>query len=1503
MAVSRSPRPRRGWLRAQLPWLLVSQGLLVLPMSVGEAGADDWQVSRSEFDPRIIAALKAELRRRPEDGALLRRLLGLYRRYRSVDALVLELREVATAERASGWDAFLVAQAERERGHLDDASRWLETARERVQSGRPGPDRGKLSLAQSELSLKKAPPDLKGAAQHLRTALAESKPGEASRRPLLRRLADLQGQGGDHLGAEATLRELLTSATGSEAPTLRRELAETLARAGKPKEALAEWRQLEKSYGPAGDATRRGEAQLHIGELCEATQDDLGALTAYRQALSGLSSQHPLRREILEHLIALQRKRGELPALIAQLDKERPAAARSFADWELFARLYDERGDIPAAIAAYRQALRREPHSVDIRRRLIALLERSGAAAEVLREYEALITQIPGDARPYLELAERLERAGQRAQALAWLRRAAGRFGGDASLHSALCDLYQRWGENDLALAEAELLVRLDPRDESHLLTLGELYWVRGKKDRADEIWRRLLTLSPSRALGQARLADVYAEHNLMTEALDLYQKAGKGEPNNLQIKRGLAQAQERLNRPKDAVATWEQIYFAASQPSDRPLRLEARQRLGKLLQKETRLLPTLYSWQRRLAAQLSQLVPERLQPAELVALAVLVADVSLALGQIGDAEAALVQLKGRLPSGPLLAEVLLALATIYQQQHKLDEAIAVLKQAAALLPERQRELQAQLAELSLQSYHDEDAVRYARQAVVDGEGELRLGEILEKRDDIAGALAAYKRAIELDSRLFRAHMALARLHMGRGELSEAAVSFRDVVRRATQEDLILEAGRRAIDIHEYQGTLGELWRELLPLSFAPVSSASLRATYRKLLLLLYERYALPLHVLARTGDAAAAAELRRLGQGSIKPLTETLVDGDLREQRLAVTLLAAMQPKEAGLSLLNLAMLGEAETGAEAAARPSRPAPGERRPSAEASREGSRSQAARTVDVDLRVEALMVVAHLAQPAGESGEPSSSGAQDRAQGSSVLREPRSLAQLVRLSQSKEKQVRLFALYALARGASRLPPPSPRPLPGSADAAAFTLAFETTLFDSLSSPSLRALAWLGLGELAASGRAFSPRVRTLIGTTLSRYRQGPETHDVTEEPVLAALIHALGRARDRGAVPQLIELLALGNDEPQRQAAWALGGLGDARALGPLLRAVFSKREPVRQAAARALAQLSGSAAVSAATGASLGSGPAAARSSESAAAAMTHLALPAIELDAAVVSDLDGASLAPGPSQGRPQSFVDRLLAASAVLPSPIAAPLWLEDPAAVVSALDAALLSHRDTAARTLSDLLTEPQLARSASPALWLAPLGDGRTPLPTAFSLRLGQGLLPTLRRLALAQLPQVVAGQKPVLGAELDLSLRVGAVQLAGRFLDIASRSPSEPAGEPASTLAAGLAQGAQQLLLSVAGLDSAELALPALEILGRPRVGGQSPAQLAATCEPVLLRFLGSRERRLRVAAMASAERLAAHDGRLVSPAVLRRASEDSDGYVRDSARQLLGAAR
>ncbi|HNN96153.1 MAG TPA: hypothetical protein PKI03_27955, partial [Pseudomonadota bacterium] len=272
------------------------------------------------------------------------------------------------------------------------------------------------------------------------------------------------------------------------------------------------------------------------------------------------------------------------------------------------------------------------------------------------------------------------------------------------------------------------------------------------------------------------------------------------------------------------------------------------------------------------------------------------------------------------------------------------------------------------------------------------------------------------------------------------------------------------------------------------------------------------------------------------------------------------------------------------------------------------------------------------------------------------------------------------------------------------------------------------------------------------------------------------------------------------------------------------------------------------------------------------------------------------VSDLDGASLTPQLTQVRPATFVDRLLAAAATLPAPVAEPLWQGDAAALVGALEAALLSHRDTAARTLADLLAEPEpLSPGAGGAgatrragLRLLPLGDGRSPLPTELSTQLGQGLLPTLRRLAMAQLPQSVAGQKPQLGGELDLSLRLQALQFIARLADL-----PPPTGSDGT-----LTREAQQVLQAVSGLENAELALSALELLCQPRAGS-NPSQLAPVSESVLARFFGSRERSLRVAAMITATRLFTLDRRLVPAALLRRASQDEDGFIRDSASGLL----
>lgn len=1381
-------------MRGTVSRLLLFGALTAAPflygLAPGPARADDWQVTRSEFDPRLLGPLKEQVRQRPDDAAGLRRLVGLYKRHSSLEKLAQEL--AAQAEKSgAATDYYLCAQVARERGQLDEALRYLaavETAPKKTAGGARELDRVKVALWRAELQLKRSPPDGQAARATVEQTLAALDAKDPRRRTVVRKLADLSLAAGDHEGAVRSLEDLLKSApAGSpEAWSLRREIAEAQAHGGKTRDALATWQAIEASPQLRGDPEKRAQAGLRVGELAEAANDDLGAIAAYRKALALLPQQHYLRRDLYEHLIALHRKRDDLPALLAQLEKDWPEARRSFSDWELLGRLHDERGSMERAIAAYRSALRKDPSSIEARRRLIALLERSGAQTEVLREYEQILRYAPGDSRAYLELAERQFREGKKPLALETLRRAAVRFAADPSLHSALADLYQRWGEAELALREAETLVRLDPRDESNLISLGELYWARGKKERADEVWKRLLTLFPNRAVGQARLADVYAEHGLMPQALELYQKAVRAEPNNLQIRRGLAQATERLGRQREAATLWEQLYFAAKGPTNRALRLEARQRLATLVAKESRLQSVYYSLQRRFMAQATGLDAAKGPPSEeLLALGLLDADMSLLLGRTGEAEATLMVLKQRFPDGPARAEVLLSLVAVYRQQRKLDEAIAVLKEAAALLPDRRRELYAQIAELSMQTYRDDEAIQYAQQAGTDAQGELRLGELLERKDDVPRAMAAYKHAIELDGRLFRAHMALARLHLQRGELREAAALYRDVVRRTPQEELVLEAGRKAIDLHEHMGTLPELLRELTPLSYTSLP----KPVYRRLLLTIYERYAGPLVTLARSGDADAEKELRRLGEGGLRPLSETLVDGETAEQRVAVALLGEMGNPSAAQALLSLASAAQAQEHRESE-----------------SRKSEELHTGRTVEIDLVVDSILAAARLGDP--HSG--------------------RVFAQL---AQGREKEVRIAALYGLAQLGSRLE---------KNEAAVVEQLAAEPGSGVLISPAVRAMAILGAGELYAE-RGLPPRLRTQLVAALERRRRQPEEID---DQLAQAAAHALGRTRERTALPVLLQTLRDGDEGVQKQAAWALGRLGDAQAVAPLLRVVFLARDPARLAAVTALSEL----------------GPG---ESDKKAAAGSMVAGPRL----------------PRAHRGSAGIQVTRLLADAATVTPRGDASLLLRQPAAVTAAILEALGENRDLALRTLADLEAPRVDGGAHSRGLSLGPLEPLLLKTPEAGQLRkaVAEGLSTSLRRLVQRERlqPGTESDPTPAPGRAPDIALEVESLQVLARLCELET-----------------LRDGSLRTLASVARTESR----PEVATVAATLIGATATDKEVEQLGPVLDALLGRAERFARLLALQAAAQPGGR--RLLSKDALSRAERDPDGYVREAATRL-----
>lgn len=912
---------------------------LIVLVGCATAHADDWEVKRSPFDARTAEAWRAALRKDPDDAGAFRRWVEPYRRYRSVAQLERE-----QGARAAGGDfveRYLWARLARERGDHPEAAKRFRGALE----ARPGDERATVSLA-DELQRSGQLPEAR--------ALLEKLASPSDPRGRLRRLADLARDQHDDPAQDRYLRELAEASPG--AVEVQRERAEALAAHGRAKEALAVWRG-EILPKLAAQPEKLAEGWRRVGELAESSGDDAGALEALRRAAQLVPRGHWLRRDTADKILGIYRKRDDLRALIAESERAAPGE-RGFVEWELLARLYEEVGDAPAAIAAWKRALAADPRALDARQRLIALYERAGRDDEVTAEYERLIVLAPGEPRFQLALAERWARAGEagRKRALGLLARLAARSPGDPSVHGALAELYGRWGELDRAQREQELLVRLEPGEEAHLVDLGELHWQRGRRKQALETWRRLAAGARDRPAGMARLADVLQDHDMAGEAIELYEKAIKLAPADWSLRRGLASALERVHRASEAEEQWVEIFQRARDPKQRALRVEARQRLIALAYREGHLANRV----RQMRSRFDGPPPDDEWGAPL-------AEAYLKMGRNEDAEQTLLAVARRAGTVEAKGEAELGLAQVQRARRRPKEAIAALERAAQLLPQRAKEIYEQIAALSLELYRDDQAVAYARRAVAlapgDAQAEVRLAEIDEKRDDDAGAEAAYARALKIDPRQWRVQLQLARLELRRGGAETAARRYREVALHAPEEELVLDAARRAMDLDEYLGTLGELERALTPLAYAPAP----KPVYRKLLVELYARYAGPLAKAARRGDAQAARELKRLGEHGWKPLAEALVDGDATEQRAAVQLLGqAGNPSAAG-PLLKLA---------------------ERAP-----REGERDRGG--VEIELRVRAAVAAA----PLGDA---------------------QAIGEWERLARDPEKQLKMAALAGLSR---------------------------------------------------------------------------------------------------------------------------------------------------------------------------------------------------------------------------------------------------------------------------------------------------------------------------------------------------------------------------------------------------------------------------------------------------------------------------------------------------
>jgi len=742
---------------------------------------------------------------------------------------------------------------------------------------------------------------------------------KARKQKLLRKLADIAFEQQAWKRAERYYDRLLELDPRNE--YLRKEYAQVLVKHRRYEKALEQYEEL---LNLAGRNTKSRATTLRdMGDLYEKMGKDKKAVETYREAMGLVRSDNWLRDAMRKRVIGVYRSNDRLGDLLEQYEEKWPSP--NYEQSLLLGRLSDDVGEEQKALEYLDRAARVRSGATEPRERKIDILRRRGEDEKVLEEYGELIRVAPGETRYQFELVRVYMRRGERDEAIDQLEKIERRSRGEPEAFRKLADAYMRYGMEDKALEAYKRLVELEPNNESHILSLGESYYRSGSIEKAVETWKRLLETSMSEADARALLGQVFTEHGMIERGVRNYRKAVEARPDDLSIRRGLANTYERARRWEKAIEVWRHVMEEAEAPAKQA---EARGRIISIYKRQHRLRSKLADFEKQFDAD----PPDR-------GAGYFLAEGHLKLSNYDKAEKTyrkLIELDGEKNREDI--EALEALERLYRQTGALKQAVEVLRTLAELRPKRQREYYHQIAKLSLKLYEDDQAVRYAALAVEknpeDAEAHARLGEVYRKMHRLEAAAEEYRKAVKLDPKAHRHKMELAELSLEVGDRERAEKLYREVVRKADKDSLVLEAAREAIELAERGDHLRDLEREFSQLAFRGEKSH----VYRKVMLELYERMVTPLMLAMRYGvdreRSVVESELYAIGSRAAPILTAALGSGDVGQRALAIRLLGGLREESAALrlariavddedSLRTLAAISVAEIGAAGSAEP----------------------------------------------------------------------------------------------------------------------------------------------------------------------------------------------------------------------------------------------------------------------------------------------------------------------------------------------------------------------------------------------------------------------------------------------------------------------------------------------------------------------------------------------------------------------------------------------------
>ena len=434
-----------------------------------------------------------------------------------------------------------------------------------------------------------------------------------------------------------------------------------------------------------------------IGKIQEETVEYQSAIQSYDAAIALTASGNWMRKDLQQQIIGVYAGGGDWEGLITHYQSKLKGTPNDPELIGLLASAYIENQQLDEGITAYRKALELAPTNAILRLNLIAVLRNAEKFAEAAAEYEFLSEMQPDDLGIYRGLGELYLELQDENRAKTTYQRMIDRDPGNARIHLILADIYASHEWTDDAIAAYEKATSLAPNSLDYIQYYGEYYLRQGKRDKAVEIWNRMVAGDKAVPENYDRLARLLETKEFRTDAIAVSRKAVALAPAEYRYREALARRLTQNEEYDAALSEYAEASklapneFFAERMNDQQVEIFGRQGVLAEQIEKVETAPKTFDREKQLAKMY------------------------LMLGNKTNAMESLIQAKTLKPDD---VSVNRRLAALYAKQGLGEEAVAIYEHLAKIDSGNAREYFSDIARLQLKERNFNPAIQSAKQVI-----------------------------------------------------------------------------------------------------------------------------------------------------------------------------------------------------------------------------------------------------------------------------------------------------------------------------------------------------------------------------------------------------------------------------------------------------------------------------------------------------------------------------------------------------------------------------------------------------------------------------------------------------------------------------------------------------------------------------------------------------------------------------------------------------------------